>query len=97
MYCLTCRTHFCLYCKSIIVDDGTFKDDGRAAHDHVFDCQRAPSLDMILSSTVLYPVGSKVNEDYSDFMDALNKLQKLQNLALQIQKGSCMCRSVHLG
>jgi hypothetical protein len=52
---------------------------------------------MILSSTVLYPVGNKVNEDYSDFMDALNKLQKLQNLALQIQKGSCMYRSVHLG
>ena len=46
---------------------------------------------MILSSTVLYPVGNKFNADYSDFMDALTKLQKLENLALQIQKGSCMC------
>ncbi len=91
MYCLGCKAHFCLYCKTVIVDDGRFKNDGRAAHDHVFDCQKAPSKDMILSSTVLYPVGNKINADYSDFMDALTKLQKLENLALQIQKGSCMC------
>jgi hypothetical protein len=97
MFCNACRSHYCLYCRTVIVDDGKFKSDGRAAHDHVFDCQKAPPIDLILSSTVLYPVGSDTTKDRSDFINAFLKVQKLQNLAVQIQKGSCMCRSVHFG
>ena len=96
MFCQSCRTHYCLYCRTVIVDDGKFKSDGRAAHDHVFDCQKAPPHDSILSSTVLFPVGGDASLDRSDFLHALNKVQKLQNLAVQIQNGLCICRSVHL-
>jgi hypothetical protein len=96
MFCQSCKTHYCLYCRTVIVDDGKFKSDGRAAHDHVFDCQKAPPFDLILSSTVLYPVGSDPSKDHSDFLDAFLKVQKLQNLAVQIQKGSRVCKSVHL-
>ena len=65
-------------------------------HNNIFDCQKAPPFDLILSSTVLYPVGSDPSKDHSDFLDAFLKVQKLQNLAVQIQKGSRVCKSVHL-
>ena len=98
MYCRGCRSHFCLYCRAVIVDvhNRYNQNMGRAAHDHVFDCQKAPPHDSILSATVLYPVGSDTSLDRSDFLHALNKVQKLKNLAVQIQNGLCKCRSVHL-
>ncbi len=96
MFCQNCKAHYCLYCRTVIVDDGKYKNDTRAAHEHVFECQKAPPIAEILSGTVLYPVGDKKDEDRSDFLDAFNKVHKLQNLAVQIQKGMCMCKSVHL-
>jgi hypothetical protein len=92
MYCLTCRSHYCLWCRSVIVAAGSkFKDDGRAAHDHVIDCQKGPDIDQLLTSTKLYPVGNDPTKDYADFCFALKQVQKLQNLAVQIQKGLCSC------
>jgi len=95
MYCLSCKVHWCFWCRSVIVADGTkHKDDGRATHDHVFDCQKAPhDKTKILTDSVLFPVGHHVYHDQSDFLHAFLKIQRLEILALQIQKGLCICIS----
>ena len=94
MYCEGCKTHYCFWCKSIIVADGKkFKDDARATHDHVLDCKKAPDKSKILTDTVLFPVPDPWDDDFdlSDFMHAFIKIQKLEILALRIQNGLCIC------
>jgi hypothetical protein len=83
-----------LWCRSVIIAAGSkFKDDGRAAHDHVIDCQKAPAIEQLLTTTPLFPVGNDPSQDFSDFLDALKKVQKLENLAVQVQQGLCSCIS----
>ena len=96
MYCLSCKNHYCFWCRSVIVADGRkFKDDGRATHDHVIECQKAPhDKSKILTDSVLFPVGNYSDEfDTSDFLHAFTKILKLEIIALQIQKGLCICIS----
>jgi len=93
MFCLSCKTHYCLWCKSVIVADGRkMKDDARATHDYVFDCQKAPQdKSKIVTDSVLFPVGTYSEFDTSDFLHAFCKIQRLEILALQVQKGLCIC------
>ena len=95
MFCENgCKRHYCFWCKSIIVADGKkFKDDGRATHEHVLDCKKAPDKSKILTDTVLFPVPDPWDDDFdlSDFMHAFIKIQKLEILALRIQNGLCIC------
>jgi hypothetical protein len=84
-----------LWCRSIIVKvaGGKHKDDSMATHDHVFDCQKAPDKSKILTESLLFPVGNHVDFDTSDFLHAFSKIQRLEILALQIEKGLCICIS----
>lgn len=94
MYCESCKSHYCFWCKSIIVADGQkFKDDGRATHEHVLDCKKAPQdKSKILTDTVLFPVPEGDDDfDTNDFIHAYTKIQKLEILALRIQNGLCIC------
>ena len=95
MYCPSCKVHYCLWCRSIIVKvaGGKHKDDSMATHDHVFDCQKAPDKSKILTESLLFPVGNHVDFDTSDFLHAFSKIQRLEILALQIEKGLCICIS----
>jgi hypothetical protein len=96
MFCTSCKVHYCLWCRSIVVavPGGKHKDDGLATHDHVFDCRKAPQdKSKILTDSVLFPVGNYSDFDTSDFLHAFCKIQRLEILALQIQKGLCMCIS----
>jgi hypothetical protein len=55
------------------------------AHDHVFDCEKQPMRDEILTDSVLFPSGS---EETGDFMDALFKIRKLRVLKSQMKEWS---------
>lgn len=57
------------------------------AHNHVFDCEKKPMLDEILTESVLFPCGSE--EDNGEFMDALFKIRRLRVLKHQMQ-GKCI-------
>ena len=96
MFCTSCKVHYCLWCRSIVVavPGGKHKDDGLATHDHVFDCQKAPQdKSKILTDSVLFPVGNCSDFGTSDFLHAFCKIQRLEILALQIEKGLCICIS----
>ena len=90
------RPCFAPVAKSIIVcgagvPGGKHKDDNLATHAHVFDCQKAPhDKSKILTDSVLFPVGNS-EFDTSDFLHAFCKIQRLEILALQVQKGLCIC------
>ena len=93
MFCTSCKVHYCLWCRSIVVavPGGKHKDDNLATHAHVFDCQKAPhDKSKILTDSVLFPVGNS-EFDTSDFLHAFCKIQRLEILALQVQKGLCIC------
>ena len=94
MFCTSCKVHYCLWCRSIVVavPGGKHKDDNLATHAHVFDCQKAPhDKSKILTDSVLFPVGNYSEFDTSDFLHAFCKIERLEILALQVQKGLCIC------
>jgi hypothetical protein len=90
MYCEYCKHHFCLYCKLLIKSPkpNAKKDDISAiGHEHVFKCEKRPSLDQVLTGTVLFPVGAGASDGL--FMDAFFKCRRLEMLEFQMQQGEC--------
>jgi hypothetical protein len=90
MYCEYCKYHFCLYCKLLIksAKPNAKKDDLSAiGHEHVFKCEKKPSVEHILTGTVLFPVGAGASDGL--FMDAFFKVRRLEMLEFQMQQGEC--------
>lgn len=87
MYCRTCKSHYCFWCRSVIKSVDAHMNDSDAVHRHVFDCEKRPAPAQILTSSALFPVGNLAAEDYSDFMHAFLLTQRLETLACQMKTG----------
>jgi len=90
MYCENCKQHFCLYCKKIFKAEGSNSkkpDISTIAHNHVFECEKKPSKESILTDSVLFPVGSGPSD--GRFLDAFFKIRRLEMLEFQLQQGKC--------
>jgi len=95
MHCGFCKEHFCLYCKTIFKSEGSTAKKGdisTIAHTHVFNCDKKPSKETILTDSVLFPVGCGLTD--GRFLDAFFKVRRLEMLEFQMQQGECtLCMS----
>lgn len=93
-FCMWCRKIIrgrctLLICKSThhLAGEGPNSKPGdlnAIAHNHVFDCEKRPTVGEILTDSVLFPAGSEEND--GDFMDAFFKIRKLRVLKAQMKE-----------
>jgi hypothetical protein len=93
MSCHSCKSHFCLWCRSIIKSVQEHQNDSDAVHRHVFECPKRPKKAHIPTDSVLFPVGHQVDEENCDFIHAFSQIRKLETLAVQMMNGYCTTRT----
>ena len=85
MHCTHCMTHFCLWCRKIILADEKHRDASAHTHSHVLDCMKGPLHDEILTQSVLFPVNVDAEVD---FLVSLFQIRRLEAVQLSMAQGA---------
>lgn len=80
MHCTMCDSHFCMWCRSIMVSTKQRKAMD-LLHDHIFSCGKRPPPEEICTQAVLFPQ----NHDDKDFIGCWLMAHKLSILAQSVR------------